>query len=186
MVASTTHKTLRGPRGGVILSNDPELGAKIDRAVFPGYQGGPLEHVIAAKAVAFREALQPEFKTYAAQIVKNAQALARAFQNLGYRVVSGGTDNHLLVLDIRPNGLNGTKATKLLDANHITISKSTLPYDSEKILHGGGIRLGTPAVTTRGMNEADMDTIAGLIDRALKGEDVKAEVHAFAGGFPLP
>jgi glycine hydroxymethyltransferase len=186
VVASTTHKTLRGPRGGVILSNDPELGAKIDRAVFPGYQGGPLEHVIAAKAVAFREALQPEFRAYAAQIVKNAQALAAAFQSLGYRVVSGGTDNHLLVLDIRPNGLNGTKATKLLDANHITISKSTLPYDSEKILHGGGIRLGTPAVTTRGMNEADMHTIAGLIDRALKGEDVKAEVHAFAGGFPLP
>lgn len=186
VVASTTHKTLRGPRGGIILSNDPELGAKIDRAVFPGYQGGPLEHVIAAKAVAFGEALRPEFREYSAQVIRNAQALAKAFQDRGYRVVSGGTDNHLLVLDLRPQGLNGTKATRRLDANHITISKSTLPYDTEKILHGGGIRLGTPAVTTRGMVEADMETIAGLIDRALRGEDVKAEVHAFAGGFPLP
>ncbi|MBX8466572.1 serine hydroxymethyltransferase [Deinococcus sp. RIT780] len=186
VVASTTHKTLRGPRGGIILSNDPELGAKIDRAVFPGYQGGPLEHVIAAKAVAFGEALTDDFKAYAAQIIRNAQALAQAFQDKGYRVVSGGTDNHLLVLDLRPQGLNGTKATRLLDANHITISKSTLPYDTEKILHGGGIRIGTPAVTTRGMVESDMQTIADLIDRALKGEDVKAEVHAFAGGFPIP
>ncbi|WP_272976868.1 serine hydroxymethyltransferase [Deinococcus geothermalis] len=186
VVASTTHKTLRGPRGGVILSNDPEIGAKIDRAVFPGYQGGPLEHVIAAKAVAFGEALQPEFKDYAAQIIRNAQALAGAFQNRGYRVVSGGTDNHLFVLDLRPQGLNGTKATRRLDANDITISKSTLPFDTEKILHGGGIRIGTPAITTRGMKEADMERVAELIDRALKGEDVKAEVHSFAGSFPLP
>ncbi|MFC5849769.1 serine hydroxymethyltransferase [Deinococcus petrolearius] len=186
VVASTTHKTLRGPRGGIILSNDTELGAKIDRAVFPGYQGGPLEHVIAGKAVAFGEALKPEFKAYARQVIRNAQALAAAFEARGYRVVSGGTDNHLLVLDLRAQGLNGTKATRRLDGNSITISKSTLPYDTEKIMHGGGIRLGTPAVTTRGMLEADMDTIAGLIDRALKEEDVKAEVHAFAGGFPLP
>ena len=186
VVASTTHKTLRGPRGGIILSNDPELGAKIDRAVFPGYQGGPLEHVIAAKAVAFGEALQPEFKVYAAQVIRNAQALAAAFQEKGYRVVSGGTDNHLFVLDLRPQGLNGTKATRRLDANHITISKSTLPYDTEKILHGGGIRIGTPAVTTRGMTEAHMPVIADLIDRALKGEVVKAEVHAFVSEFPLP
>ena len=186
VVASTTHKTLRGPRGGIILSNDPEIGAKIDRAVFPGYQGGPLEHVIAAKAVAFGECLTDEFRAYAAQIIRNAQALAKAFQDKGYRVVSGGTDNHLFVLDLRPQGLNGTKATRLLDANHITISKSTLPYDTEKILHGGGIRIGTPAVTTRGMVESDMQTVADLIDRALKGEDVKAEVHAFAGGFRIP
>ncbi|MCP2014259.1 glycine hydroxymethyltransferase [Deinococcus sp. HSC-46F16] len=186
VVASTTHKTLRGPRGGIILSNDLELGAKIDRAVFPGYQGGPLEHVIAAKAVAFGEALRPEFREYAAQVIKNAQALAQAFMDKGYRVVSGGTDNHLFLLDLRPQGLNGTKATKRLDANHITISKSTLPYDTEKILHGGGIRIGTPAVTTRGMTEADMPKIADLIDRALKGEDVKAEVHGWMGSFPLP
>ncbi|AIZ45297.1 serine hydroxymethyltransferase [Deinococcus radiopugnans] len=186
IVASTTHKTLRGPRSGLLLSSDPEIAAKMDRSVFPGHQGGPLEHIIAAKAIAFGEALQPEFKAYAQQIVKNAQALAAAFQDKGYRVVSGGTDNHLFLLDLRPQGLNGTKATRALDANHITISKSTLPYDTEKILHGGGIRIGTPAVTTRGMVEADMPKIADLIDRALKGEDVKAEVHAFAGGFPLP
>ncbi|GGQ92934.1 serine hydroxymethyltransferase [Deinococcus ruber] len=186
VVATTTHKTLRGPRSGLLLSSDLEIAAKLDRAIFPGHQGGPLEHVIAGKAIAFGEALKPEFKAYSAQIIKNAQALAAEFQARGYRVVSGGTDNHLFVLDIRPQGLNGTKATKLLDANHITISKSTLPYDTEKILHGGGIRIGTPAVTTRGMVEEHMKTIADLIDRALKGEDVKAEVHAFAGGFYLP
>ena len=189
VVTTTTHKTLRGPRSGLILSRDPEIGAKIDRMVFPGTQGGPLEHVIAGKAVAFFEALQPEFKEYSAQVVKNARAMVAAFQARGYRVVSGGTDNHLFVLDLRPMGLNGTKATKLLDAVHITISKSTLPYDTEKILHGGGIRIGTPAVTTRGMTEADMDKIADLIDRALKGEEpdaVKADVKALATKFDLP
>ena len=189
VVTSTTHKTLRGPRSGIILSNDLEVAALLDRSVFPGTQGGPLEHVIAGKAIAFGEALRPEFKEYSAQIIRNAQALAKAFQDLGYRVLSGGTDNHLFVLDVRPQGLNGTKATKLLDAVHITISKSTLPYDTEKILHGGGIRFGTPAVTTRGMLETDMPTIAKLTDRALKGENpetVRAEVHAFASRFPLP
>jgi len=186
VVATTTHKTLRGPRSGLLLSSDLDIAAKLDRAIFPGHQGGPLEHVIAGKAVAFGEALRPEFRVYSQQVIDNARAMAAEFQRLGYRVVSGGTDNHMFVLDIRPQGLNGTKATRLLDAAHITISKSTLPYDTEKILHGGGIRIGTPAVTTRGMVEADMLTIAGLIDRALKGEDVQAEVHAFAGGFPLP
>ena len=186
IVATTTHKTLRGPRSGLLLSNDPELGAKIDRAIFPGHQGGPLEHVIAGKAVAFGEALQPAFKDYAAQIIKNAQALAAAMEARGYRIVTGGTDNHMFLADLRPQGLNGTKATQALDANFITISKSTLPFDTEKILHGGGIRIGTPAVTTRGMKESDMDRVADLIDRALKGEDVKEEVHAFAGQFPMP
>mgnify|MGYP001788429896 CR=1 FL=1 len=186
VVATTTHKTLRGPRSGLLLSSDQGIAAKLDRSIFPGHQGGPLEHVIAGKAIAFGEALRPEFRVYSEQVVTNARAMAAEFQSLGYRVVSGGTDNHMFVLDIRPQGLNGTKATKLLDAAHITISKSTLPYDTEKILHGGGIRIGTPAVTTRGMNEGHMKTIAGLIDRALKGEDVQAEVHAFAGGFPLP
>jgi glycine hydroxymethyltransferase len=189
VVTTTTHKTLRGPRSGLILSNDLEIGAKVDRMVFPGTQGGPLEHVIAGKAIAFAEALRPEFRSYSEQIVKNARALAAEFQRLGYRVVSGGTDNHLFVLDIRPQGLNGTKATKMLDAAHITISKSTLPYDTERILHGGGIRIGTPAVTTRGMLEGHMPQIAALIDRALKGEDsesVKADVHAFASSFNLP
>ncbi len=189
VVTTTTHKTLRGPRSGLILSNDLEIGARVDRMVFPGTQGGPLEHVIAGKAVAFAEALRPEFRVYSEQIVKNARALASEFQRLGYRVVSGGTDNHLFVLDIRPQGLNGTKATKMLDAAHITISKSTLPYDTERILHGGGIRIGTPAVTTRGMLEGHMPTIAALIDRTLRGEDsesVKADVHAFASSFALP
>lgn len=189
VVTSTTHKTLRGPRSGLILSNDLEIAAILDRSIFPGTQGGPLEHVIAGKAVAFGEALRPEFKTYSAQIIKNAQALAAELQKRGYRVVSGGTDNHLFVLDLRPQGLNGTKATRLLDAAHITISKSTLPYDTEKIIHGGGIRIGTPAITTRGMTEEHMPRIAELIDRALKGEDsqtLKAEVKAFASQFPLP
>jgi glycine hydroxymethyltransferase len=189
IVATTTHKTLRGPRSGLLLSNDLEIGLKIDRAIFPGHQGGPLEHVIAGKAIAFAEALQPEFKTYSAQVIKNAQALARVFQDMGYRVVSGGTDNHLFVLDLREKGLNGSKATKLLDAAHITISKSTLPFDTEKMIHGGGIRIGTPAVTTRGMTEPDMPKIAELIDRALNGEDseaVTADVKAFASGFMLP
>jgi glycine hydroxymethyltransferase len=189
VTATTTHKTLRGPRAGLLLSNDLEIGAKIDRSVFPGSQGGPLEHVIAGKAIAFAEALQPEFKVYAAQIIKNAQVLANEFVKLGYRVISGGTDNHMFVLDLRPLGVNGTKASKMLDAAHITISKSTLPFDTEKILHGGGIRIGTPAVTTRGMTESDMSTIANLIDRTLKGEDpemVKAEVHKFASRFVLP
>jgi glycine hydroxymethyltransferase len=189
ITATTTHKTLRGPRAGLLLSNDLEIGAKIDRSVFPGSQGGPLEHVIAGKAIAFAEALQPEFKLYAAQIIKNAQVLANEFVKLGYRVISGGTDNHMFVLDLRPLGINGTKASKMLDAAHITISKSTLPFDTEKILHGGGIRIGTPAVTTRGMLEVDMSTIANLIDRTLKGEDpeaVKADVKAFASRFVLP
>jgi glycine hydroxymethyltransferase len=189
IVATTTHKTLRGPRSGLLLSNDLEIGVKIDRAIFPGHQGGPLEHVIAGKAIAFAEALKPEFKTYSAQIVRNAQALARVFQDLGYRVLSGGTDNHMFVLDLREKGLNGSKATKLLDAAHITISKSTLPFDTEKMIHGGGIRIGTPAVTTRGMLEKDMPKIAELIDRALNGEDseaVKADVKAFASQFMLP
>ncbi len=189
VVTSTTHKTLRGPRSGLILSNDLEIAAILDRSIFPGTQGGPLEHVIAGKAVAFGEALRPEFKTYSAQIIQNAQALAAAFQKRGYRVISGGTDNHLFVLDLRPQGLNGTKATRLLDAAHITISKSTLPYDTEKIIHGGGIRIGTPAITTRGMTEAHMPKIAELIDRALGGEDaetLRAEVRVFASQFPLP
>ncbi|MCS7193390.1 MAG: serine hydroxymethyltransferase [Meiothermus sp.] len=189
VVTSTTHKTLRGPRSGLILSNDLEIGALIDRSIFPGLQGGPLEHVIAGKAVAFWEALQPSFKVYAAQIIKNAQTLAAELQRRGYRIVSGGTDNHLFVVDLRPQGLNGSKATKLLDAVHITISKSTLPYDTEKIIHGGGIRIGTPAITTRGMTEEHMPIIADFIDRALRGESPERlahEVRAFASQFPLP
>jgi glycine hydroxymethyltransferase len=189
VVTSTTHKTLRGPRSGLLLSNDLQMAAILDRSIFPGIQGGPLEHVIAGKAVAFGEALRPEFKAYSAQVIQNARALAFELQQRSHRVVSGGTDNHLFLLDLRPLGLNGTKATRLLDAAQITISKSTLPYDTEKIIHGGGIRIGTPAITTRGMTEQQMPRVAELLDRALKGEDsqvLKAEVKAFASQFPLP
>ena len=189
VVTSTTHKTLRGPRSGIIFSNDLEVAALLDRSIFPGTQGGPLEHVIAGKAIAFAEALQPEFKLYSSQIIKNAQAMVAAFQKRGYKVLSGGTDNHLFVLDIRPLGLNGSKASRMLDAAHITISKSTLPFDTEKIMHGGGIRIGTPAITTRGMLEADMETVADLIDRTLRGADpeaMKLEVKNFVSRFTLP
>jgi glycine hydroxymethyltransferase len=133
--------------------------------------------------------LRPEFKTYATQIIKNAQAMVSAFQARGYKILSGGTDNHLFVLDIRPLGLNGTKASKMLDAAHITISKSTLPFDTEKIMHGGGIRIGTPAITTRGMVETDMEIVADLIDRTLRGanpQSLQLEVATFAGKFMLP
>ena len=189
VVTTTTHKTLRGPRSGLILSNDEEIGARVDRMIFPGTQGGPLEHVIAGKAVAFFEALQPEFKGYSQQIINNARAMSDAFVRRGYRVVSGGTDNHLLLLDLRGLGLTGHKASNMLDAAHITVSKSTIPYDPEKPFYGSGIRLGTPAITTRGMLEADMDTVADLTDRVLRGEDagaVREEVKAFAGRFALP
>ncbi len=189
VVTSTTHKTLRGPRSGIIFSNDLEVAALLDRSIFPGTQGGPLEHVIAGKAIAFAEALLPEFKLYSSQIIKNAQAMVAAFQKRGYKVLSDGTDNHLFVLDIRPLGLNGTKASRMLDAAHITISKSTLPFDTEKIMHGGGIRIGTPAITTRGMLETDMETVADLIDRTLRGADpeaMKLEVKNFVSRFTLP
>jgi glycine hydroxymethyltransferase len=189
VVTSTTHKTLRGPRSGIIFSNDLEVAALLDRSIFPGTQGGPLEHVIAGKAIAFAEALRPEFKVYSSQIIKNAQAMVAAFQKRGYKILSGGTDNHLFVLDIRPLGLNGTKASRMLDAAHITISKSTLPFDTEKIMHGGGIRIGTPAITTRGMITVDMETVADLIDRTLRGADaetMRLEVKNFVSRFTLP
>lgn len=186
VVTSTTHKTLRGPRGGIILSNDLELGKKIDKLIFPGIQGGPLEHVIAGKAVSFYEALQPDYKEYQQQVVKNAAALATALTERGYRVVSGGTDNHLILLDLRPKKLTGKKAQALLDAVHITINKNGIPFDPEKPMVTSGIRLGTPALTTRGFKESDIIQVADLIDRALQGEDVTAEVKALATRFPLP
>jgi glycine hydroxymethyltransferase len=189
VVTTTTHKTLRGPRSGLILSSDPDLGAKIDKMIFPGTQGGPLEHVIAGKAVAFFEALQPEFRDYARSIVENARALAAAMQDEGFRVVSGGTDNHLFVVDLRPQKLKGNKASKLLDAVHITISKSMIPFDPEKPWVTSGIRIGTPAVTTRGFTPDEMPHIARLIARGLSGEDteaVRAEVKALARAHPMP
>ncbi|MEY2473972.1 MAG: glycine hydroxymethyltransferase [Actinomycetota bacterium] len=173
IVTFTTHKTLRGPRGGCILSSTPELGKKIDSAVFPGLQGGPLEHVIAAKAVAFDEAAKPEFKTYAQQIVKNARALAEALASEGFRIVSGGTDNHLMLVDLRTfdGELTGKVAQETLDNAGITLNKNTIPDDPRSPFVTSGLRIGTAAVTTTGMTEAEMPVIARLIGEALRGRD---------------
>jgi len=192
-VTTTTHKSLRGPRGGMILTNREDLFKKIQSQVFPGVQGGPLMHVIAAKAVCFGECLKPGFKDYTAQVVKNAQALATALAALGYRIVSGGTDNHLMLVDLRPKGLNGKVASETLDKAAITVNKNGIPFDTEKITLGGGIRVGTPAVTTRGMKEAEMQQIAAWIDRALTNRDdeaalaqIRKEVSETNQRFPLP
>ncbi|HBJ87506.1 MAG TPA: glycine hydroxymethyltransferase, partial [Verrucomicrobiales bacterium] len=193
VVTTTTHKSLRGPRGGMILTNNEELAKKINSQVFPGVQGGPLMHVIAAKAVCFGECLKPDFKDYTAQVVKNAQALAAALTALGYRIVSGGTDNHLMLVDLRPKGLNGKVASETLDKAAITVNKNGIPFDTEKITLGGGIRIGTPAVTTRGMKEAEMTQIAAWIDRALNHTtdegvlaEIRREVSETNQRFPLP
>ena len=186
---TTTHKSLRGPRSAIILSNDEELGKRIDKMVFPGSQGGPLEHVIAGKAVAFFEALQPAFKLYARQIVANAQALASALQEKGYRVVSGGTDNHNFLLDLTARDMSGKKAQNVLDEAGITVNKNTIPFDTRSPFVTSGVRIGTPALTTRGMKEAEMRSIAGLIDRTLQGEDpkaIRAEVTKLARQFGMP
>ncbi|MDB6172232.1 MAG: glyA [Chthoniobacteraceae bacterium] len=189
---TTTHKSLRGPRGGIIICK-AQYAKGIDSQVFPGIQGGPLEHVIAAKAVCFHEALQPGFKIYAQQIVNNAKALAARLSQNGYRIVSGGTDNHLMLLDLRPNGLNGKLAQETLDHAGITVNKNGIPFDTEKITLGGGIRVGTPAVTTRGMKEEEMMEIADLIHQALTHKDAPAElekirdqVRTLTKRFPLP
>ena len=191
VVTSTTHKTLRGPRGGLILCKAIHAKA-IDKATFPGMQGGPLEHVIAAKAVAFREALQPEFTAYCRQVVSNAQALASALIESGYHIVSGGTDNHLLLVDLRSKGLTGKVAEKVLDHAGITVNKNTVPNETQSPFVTSGIRLGTPAVTTRGMGTVEMRQIATLIDRVLIAPEdagviaqVRAEVKALADRFPL-
>ena len=191
VVTTTTHKTLRGPRGGLILCK-AEHAKAIDKAVFPGSQGGPLEHVIAGKAVAFKEALEPAFTEYCAQIVRNARALAAAMIDRGYLVVSGGTDNHLMLVDLRTKGLTGKVAEQALDKAGITENKHTVPRETQSPFITSGIRIGTPAVTTRGMKEADMATIAGLIDRVLSAPDdaavhaaVKADVKALTNAFPL-
>lgn len=192
-VTSTTHKSLRGPRGGIILTNNEDLIKKINSQVFPGVQGGPLMHVIAAKAVCFGECLKPDFAQYTAQVVKNAQALAGRLSEIGYRIVSGGTDNHLMLVDLRPKGLNGKVASETLDHAGITVNKNGIPFDTEKITLGGGIRIGTPAVTTRGMKEAEMVQIANWIDKALTHKDnptvlaeIKAEISKTNERFPLP
>jgi glycine hydroxymethyltransferase len=174
IVTSTTHKTLRGPRSGMIMSH-PELGKKIDSAVFPGLQGGPLMHVIAGKAVMFKEALEPEFKSYAAQVVANCKALAEALSNLGYRIVSGGTDNHLLVMDLSSKGLTGKEAQEALDKAGINANRNTIPFDTQSPFVTSGVRLGTAAVTTRLMGLKEMHQIAEFIDTALmaRGDDKK-------------
>ena len=191
VVTTTTHKTLRGPRGGMILCK-AEHAAAINKATFPGTQGGPLEHVIAAKAVAFKEALDPGFKLYTTQIVANAQALARALVARGYQLVSGGTDNHLMLADLRNKGLTGKAAEKALDVAGITVNKNTVPKETQSPFVTSGIRIGTPAVTTRGMREPEMERIAELIDQVLGSvedasvaERVREEVRALASAFPL-
>lgn len=190
LVTSTTHKTLRGPRGGLILCT-AELARAVDKSVFPGHQGGPLEHVIAAKAVAFGEAMTEDFRTYARRTVANARALAGALMERGHAIVSGGTDSHLLLLDLRPMELTGKEAEHLLGEAGITVNKNTVPDDPQSPFVTSGIRLGTPALTTRGMGEEEMRQIAGLIDRVLTGRSpevlraVREEVEALAASFPL-
>lgn len=207
IVTTTTHKTLRGPRGGlIVMGQDFEnpwgyttpkgeikmMSALLDTAVFPGIQGGPLEHVIAAKAVAFFEILQPEYKTYALQVQKNAQALAKAFTDLGYHIVSGGTDNHLMLIDLRNKNISGKKAENTLVKADITINKNMVPFDDKSPFITSGIRIGAAAITTRGMQEAHMKTIVDWIDAILMNADdeatiarVKLEVNAFMKQFPL-
>ncbi len=188
-VTSTTHKTLRGPRGGIILCKEKYANA-IDKAVFPGIQGGPLMHVISAKAVAFLEAQKPEFKEYQQQVVKNAAALAQALADEGFRIVSGGTDNHLMLVDLRPKNITGKFAEETLDEFKITVNKNAIPNDPEKPTITSGIRIGTPAVTTRGLKEEDMKAIAWCINKALTGndsekEEVRKKVTELTTKYPL-
>lgn len=186
-VTTTTHKTLRGPRGGLIMCKE-EYAKQIDKAIFPGIQGGPLMHVIAAKAVCFHEALQPEFKEYQKQIVANAKALADGLQNQGFRLVSGGTDNHLMLIDVKSKGLTGKEAEKMLDDANVTVNKNTIPFETESPFVTSGIRVGTPAVTSRGMKEAEMGEIAAIFETVLLKKDeekAKEMVKALTDRFPL-
>jgi glycine hydroxymethyltransferase len=207
IVSSTTHKTLRGPRGGIIMLRhdfenpwgikDPKgnlrmMSSLLDLAVFPGSQGGPLEHVIAAKAIAFGEILTEDFKSYGKQIISNAQAMAKAFVSRGYNLISGGTDNHLMLIDLRNKNITGKKAQETLDKAHITVNRNSVPFDDKSPFVTSGIRVGVPAVTTRGMKEKDVETIAGMIDKVLMNIDdaniitsVQGEVKEFMKQFPL-
>ena len=192
VVTTTTHKTLRGPRGGMILTKDAEFGAQFNKAIFPGIQGGPLMHVIAAKAVALEEALQPAFKEYAAQVVKNAKTLAAALQEKGFRIVSGGTDNHLMLVDLRSKGVTGKEAQNLLDGVGITANRNTIPFEPLSPFVTSGIRLGSPALTTRGFKEADMEEVAAIIALVLDHvkdaaaqEEAKKRVDALCEKYPL-
>ncbi len=190
VVTTTTHKTLRGPRGGMILTEDPEFGKQFNKAIFPGTQGGPLMHVIAAKAVCFGEALKPEFKDYQAQIVKNAAVLADELQKCGINLVSGGTDNHLMLADLRGTGVTGKTLEKRLDSVYITVNKNAIPNDPEKPFVTSGIRIGTPAATTRGFKEEEMKTIARCIaatahDYEGTAEETRRTVNELCARFPL-
>ncbi len=193
VVSSTTHKTLRGPRGGLILTNDEEIAKKINKTIFPGIQGGPLMHVIAAKAQCFYEDLQPEFKEYAAQVIKNAKTLAKTLEEEGLRIISGGTDNHLMLVDVKTTyGITGKDAEIILDKIHITVNKNTIPNETESPAKTSGIRLGSPAMTTRGMKEAEFIQIGHIIAKALKNKDneeiqneLANEVLALTDKFPV-
>lgn len=192
VVTTTTHKTLRGPRGGLIMCRDEELGKKFDKSVFPGSQGGPLEHVIAAKAVAFGEALRPDFKTYAAQVIENAQAMGAQLQARGLKLVSGGTDNHLVLVDLRSIEMTGKEADRLLGEINITANKNTVPFDPQSPFVTSGIRLGSPAMTTRGMGAAEFTEIGDIIaERLINATDASVEeacrdrVAALCDRFPL-
>jgi glycine hydroxymethyltransferase len=192
VVTSTTHKTLRGPRGGIILTNDEAMIKAINKSVFPGIQGGPQMHIIAAKAVAFNEALQPSFKDYAKQIIENAAILGETLKNQGAALVSGGTDNHIVLLDLRPWKLTGKEAEKLLEEAGITVNKNTIPYDPEKPFVTSGIRMGTAALTTRGMKQAEMVKIGEVIAAVLKSkgdkvvlEKAKETTKEICGDYPL-
>lgn len=192
VVTSTTHKTLRGPRGGIILTNNEEIAKKIDKTIFPGIQGGPLVHIIAAKAVAFKEALQPEYKEYQKQVRKNAKAMADELVKEGLRIVSGGTDNHLMLVDLRPKNVTGKAAEEALEKAGITCNKNAIPNDPEKPFITSGVRLGTPAITARGMKEEEARKIAGMIVKVLENindeekiSEVKKEVVELTKKFPL-
>ncbi|WP_319204681.1 serine hydroxymethyltransferase [uncultured Ilyobacter sp.] len=192
VVTTTTHKTLRGPRGGMILTNDEDIAKKVNKTIFPGIQGGPLMHVIAAKAVAFKEALQPEFKEYQVQVVKNAKVLAEELQKGGLRIVSGGTDNHMMLVDLTPKGLTGKVVEEGLGKAHITVNKNGIPYDTQKPMITSGVRIGTPALTTRGMKEEEMKKVASFILAVIdnieddaKIKEVGEEIKEFCKDFPL-
>lgn len=192
VVTSTTHKTLRGPRGGIILTNDEDMNKAVNKAIFPGIQGGPLMHVIASKAVAFNEALQPSFRTYAKQIIENAKTLGETLNKEGATLVSGGTDNHLVLLDVRPWNLTGKEAEKLLEEAGITVNKNTIPYDPEKPFVTSGIRMGTAALTTRGMKQEEMEKIGKVIASVLKHkgdkdvlEKAKKTTKEICNAYPL-
>lgn len=191
VVTTTTHKTLRGPRSGIILTRDPELGKKLDKSVFPGSQGGPLEHVIAGKAVAFAEALKPEFKAYSAQVIENSRALANQLINRGFKLVSNGTDNHLMLMDLRSIGITGKQAEQLLSVVNVTTNKNTVPFDPESPFVTSGLRLGSPAMTTRGMGVNEFTEIGNIIaDRLLSSSetvaaDCQRRVAALCDRFPL-